>query len=56
MPIRDHRIKDLRSFEEATEEPRQIAGLYFYQILDCLVDLAFKSRSTFVKDHNYIKI
>jgi hypothetical protein len=49
MPIRDHRIKDLRSFEETTEEPRQIAGLYFYQILDCLVDLAFKVTIDFRK-------
>jgi hypothetical protein len=36
-----YRITDLRLFEKVTEEPRQIAGLYFYQILDCLVDLAY---------------
>ena len=41
MPIPNHRITDLTSFEEVTEEPRQIAGLYFYQALDCLIDLAY---------------
>jgi hypothetical protein len=49
MPIPDHRIKDLTSFQETTREPRQIAGLYFYQILDCLVDLAYKVTIDFRK-------
>jgi hypothetical protein len=49
VPIPDHRIKDLRSFQEVTEEPRQISGLYFYQILDCLVDLAYKVTIDFRK-------
>jgi hypothetical protein len=42
MPIPDRRITNLASFQEVTEGPRQIAGLYFYQLLDCLVDLAFR--------------
>jgi hypothetical protein len=36
-----YRITDLQSFEKATEEPRQIAALYFYHVLDPLVDLAY---------------
>jgi hypothetical protein len=40
--LSDYRIKNLQSFQDATKEPRQIAGLYFYQLLDCLVDLAYK--------------
>jgi hypothetical protein len=42
MPhISDHRIHDLHSFQEATKEPRQVAGLYFYQILDPLEEMAY---------------
>jgi hypothetical protein len=41
MPkIHDYRITERASFEHATAEPRQIAGLYFYKVLDCLVVLA----------------
>jgi hypothetical protein len=39
MPIPDRRITNLASFREVTENPRQIAGLYFYQLLDSLVRL-----------------
>ncbi len=42
MPIPDHRITNLQSFQNVTDEPRQIAGLYFYQLLDCLVELGNK--------------
>jgi hypothetical protein len=38
--IKDHRITNRDSFLESTKEPRQIAGLYFYQLLDSLVELA----------------
>jgi len=31
----------LDSFEEATKEPRQVAGLYFYQVLDLLEEMAY---------------
>jgi hypothetical protein len=44
-----YRIINLRSFEEATKQPRQIAGLYFYQTLDCLVDLAHEVSTDFRK-------
>jgi hypothetical protein len=40
--LHDYRITDRASFEHATAEPRQIAGLYFYQALDSLVVLAHK--------------
>jgi hypothetical protein len=38
----DFRIHDLASFNNVTGEGHEIAGLYFYQQLDCLVDLAYK--------------
>jgi hypothetical protein len=42
MPhISDYRIRGLQSFQEATKEPRQVAGLYFYQILDPLTEVAY---------------
>jgi hypothetical protein len=34
MAIPNYRITSLESFEEVTKEPRQIAGLYFYQLLE----------------------
>jgi hypothetical protein len=40
--IPNYRIANRQSFQAATGEPREIAGLYFYQLLDCLVDLAYK--------------
>jgi hypothetical protein len=42
LSIKDHRITNRDSFLETTQEPRQIAGLYFFQLLDCLVELAYK--------------
>jgi hypothetical protein len=42
MPhISDYRIHNLHTFQEATKEPRQIAGLYFYQTLDPLAEMAY---------------
>jgi hypothetical protein len=51
MPIKDYNITDLMSFQAATatNEKRGIAGLYFYQLLDCLVDLAYKVSGDFRK-------
>jgi hypothetical protein len=49
MPITDHRITNLKSFQKVTEDPRDVAGLYFYQMLDCLVDLAYKVSCDFRK-------
>jgi hypothetical protein len=49
MPIKDYAITDLASFEDATRDPRQLAGIYFFQVLDCLVDLAYKISADFRK-------
>jgi hypothetical protein len=49
MPIPNFRITSLDSFKEVTKEPRQLAGLYFYQLLDCLVDLAYEVSCDFRK-------
>jgi hypothetical protein len=46
-PLPNHRIKDLKSFHDVTKEPRQVAGLYFYQLLDCLVELAYQISGDF---------
>jgi len=52
--IPNHRISDLNSFESVTGDPRQVAGLYFYLKLDCLVDLAYKvSYDFFKRPHLY---
>lgn len=49
MSIEDYKITNLLSFQHVTDEPREIAGLYFYQILDCLVDLAYQVSADFRK-------
>src|SRR3989442_1125915 len=55
--IADHRISNLTTFEEVTNEPRQVAGLYFYMELDCLVDLAYKLSCDFFKrPHLYTQL
>src|SRR5215831_7233557 len=41
MAIPDFTIKDQAGFEKVSDEPNQIAGLYFFQALDYLVDLAY---------------
>jgi hypothetical protein len=49
-----HEIDDRDSFRNVTNEPRQIAGLYFYSLLDCLVDLAFAvTKDFFTRPHLY---
>lgn len=45
--VRNYEITSLESFREVTEEPRQVAGLYFYQLLDCLIDLAYQISGDF---------
>src|SRR5439155_22141331 len=40
--IPDYKITDLATFNKVTSDPHQVAGLYFYSILDCLVELAYK--------------
>jgi hypothetical protein len=51
------RIKDLASFNASTSEPRQVAGLYFYYKLDCLIDLAYAVAHDFYdKPHLFTKL
>jgi hypothetical protein len=49
MPIDDHRIRDLRSFNDVTGKSHETAGLYSFLLLDCLVDLAHKVSLDFFK-------
>jgi hypothetical protein len=57
MATTNSRIKDLKSFNEVTKEPHQIAGLYFYAMLDCLIDLARDvSRDFFDRPHLYTDV
>jgi hypothetical protein len=53
----DHRIHDLVSFNQVTGEGHEVAGLYFYQQLDCLVDLAYRVACDFFqRPHMYINV
>jgi hypothetical protein len=45
----EHGIEDFASFEALTRGAHQIAGLYFFQQLDCLVDLAHQVSYDFFK-------
>jgi|SRR2546427_6060159 len=55
--IADHRISDLATFQEVTKKPREVAGLYFYMELDCLVDLAYRISCDFFKrPHLYTEL
>jgi hypothetical protein len=55
--LTEHKIDKLTSFQQVTANPRQVAGLYFYLILDCLVDLAHKiSYDFFKRPHLYIDL
>jgi hypothetical protein len=55
--LTNHKISDLNSFNKVTGDPRQVAGLYFYSVLDCLVDLAYKvSYDFFKRPHLYIDL
>ena len=57
MALQDHRITNFIKFQAVTGDPHQIAGLYFYQQLDCLVDLAHKvSRDFFMRPQFYINL
>ena len=48
-PLTDYNITDLETFNATTLEPRWVAGLYFYSILDCLVELAYAASEDFFK-------
>lgn len=57
MVVSDTRIKDLESFNEVTKEPHQVAGLYFFAVLDCLVDLSHKvAHDFFNRPHLYTDV
>jgi hypothetical protein len=50
-------IKDSKTFGGATKEPHQVAGVYFYSLMDCLVDLAFMiSCDFFERPHMYTNL
>jgi hypothetical protein len=50
----NYRIRDEDSFDAATREPRQIAGLYFYLQLDFLVECAYRvGQDFFRRSHLY---
>ncbi len=57
VTIPNHKIRNLESFNTVTNEPRQVAGLYFYMLLDCLVDLSYKvSQDFFGRPHLYTNL
>jgi hypothetical protein len=64
VAIAIHRIQDRASFEKVSsfqaappEDHRRIAGIYFYLMLDCLVDLAYKvACDFFARPHLYTKL
>ena len=57
VSLTNHKISDLNSFSKVTGDPHQVAGLYFYSVLDCLVDLAYKvSYDFFKKPHFYLDL
>src|SRR5215469_1158656 len=47
--LTNFKINDLNSFNKATGDPHEVAGLYFYSVLDCLIDLAYKVTYDFFK-------
>ena len=55
--LTNYKISDLNSFNAATGDPHEVAGLYFYSVLDCLVDLTYKvSYDFFKRPHLYIDL
>jgi hypothetical protein len=53
----DDQIFDFDSFKKVTAEPRQVARLYFYAMVDPLIDLAYKVSCDFFKrPHIYTKL
>jgi hypothetical protein len=53
----DHVITDLKSFERVTAHPRELAALYYYQVLDCLVDLAHNvAEDFFARPELYVEL
>jgi len=51
------RISNRATFDIVTGDPRQIAGLYYYRMLDCLFELSYKiSEDFFARPHLYIDV
>jgi hypothetical protein len=52
-----HEIRDLKSFDVVKTKPREVAGVYFYAILDFLVQLAYEtSKDFFERPHLYVNL
>ncbi len=50
-------ITDRKSFVATTNEPHQVAGIYFYSLLDCLVDLSCRvAEDFFDRPHMYTSV
>jgi hypothetical protein len=55
--LTNYKISDLNSFNAVTGDPHEVAGLYFYSLLDCLIDLAYKvSYDFFKRSYLYIDL
>ena len=55
--ITNYNINDLDSFKGVTGDAHRVAGLYFYMILDCLVDLSYRvSFDFFKRPHLYTNL
>jgi len=54
VSVSDYRIENLDSFQDVTGESGELAGLYFFSLLDCLVVLATKvAHDFFDRPHLY---
>ncbi|RVX40774.1 hypothetical protein EDD27_3199 [Nonomuraea polychroma] len=52
-----HRINSRKSFEQVTAGPYEVSALYYYQSLDCLVDLAYRiAEDFFARPHLYTNV
>jgi hypothetical protein len=47
ITITDYRIEDLDSFQKVVSGPREVAALYFYSLMDFLIELAYGVSSDF---------
>ena len=57
MPIDNYRIRDRDTFSDVAGESHEMAGLYSFLLLDCLVDLAHKvSLDFFKRPHLYTNL
>jgi hypothetical protein len=57
MAVENHTISNLDSFNEVKQDPRQVAGLYFHYMLDCVPVLASAVASDFfARPHLYTDI